>query len=163
MKEETKELSWKVQKYCADAKKGNLFIYQARQSLAWSQQGFWQPSFCGKLNLGSLCFDWGNWVVLLLNASLKERGSIMKLKGWKMDSSPLVLFSFTTMQRNFTLVLPWKQSLGNSISYSRRCWVWEVCRIFMRERPHMRGNNPTLTIPSPNPNLQRRFYLKHQW
>ena len=25
---------------------GNLFIYQARESRAWSQQGFWQPIFC---------------------------------------------------------------------------------------------------------------------
>ena len=35
-------------------------------------------------------------------------------------------------------------------------------RIVMREKPHMRGNNPILSIPSPHPNLPRRFYLKHQ-
>ena len=35
----------------------NLFIYQARQSLAWSQQGFWQHSFCRKCDLWRLCFD----------------------------------------------------------------------------------------------------------
>ena len=57
----------------------NMFIYQARHSLAWSQQGFWQTSFCWKRNLGSLCFDWGNWNVLLFNASLNERRSFMKL------------------------------------------------------------------------------------
>ena len=36
---------------------GNLFVYQVRRSLAWSQQGFWQLSFCRQRNLGSLCFD----------------------------------------------------------------------------------------------------------
>ena len=35
----------------------NLFIYQARQSLPWSHQIFWQPSFCSKRNLWRLCFD----------------------------------------------------------------------------------------------------------
>ena len=29
----------------------NLFIYQARQSLAWSQLNFWQSNFCRKHNL----------------------------------------------------------------------------------------------------------------
>ena len=56
----------KTTKYLADAGKArgcctnNLFIYQARESLAWSTQSFWQPSFCKKINLGSFCFDWGN-------------------------------------------------------------------------------------------------------
>ena len=59
----------------------NLFIYQARQGVAWSQQALCQPSFYGKRNLESLCFDWGNLVVVLFNASLKEKVSIMNLKG----------------------------------------------------------------------------------
>ena len=71
-------------------------LFTRPESLSWSQQGFWQPSFCRKHNLGSLCFDWGNLGVLLFNASLKERGSITKLKGWKMDSS---LLSFSPLQQ----------------------------------------------------------------
>ena len=39
----------------------NLFIYQARQSLAWSQQGFWRNSFCRKHNLWSVCL----WLIVL--------------------------------------------------------------------------------------------------
>ena len=34
----------------------NLFIYQAWHSLAWSQHGFWQPSFCIKQYLWRLFF-----------------------------------------------------------------------------------------------------------
>ena len=105
----------------------NLFIYQARQSLAWSQQGFWCPSFCRKRTLGSLCFDWGNWAVILFNASLKERGSIMKLKGWKVDLFPLLFVSIAAMQRNFTLGLPSKQSLHKlcflqKLGCLKPCW-----------------------------------------
>ena len=53
----------------------NLFIYQARQSLAWSQQGFWQPSFCRKRNLWRLCFDGKTKVKFLCIASIEKRKS----------------------------------------------------------------------------------------
>ena len=55
-------------------------------------------SLCRKRNLGSLCFDWMNWVVLLFNASLKYRGSIIKLKERKMDSSPFFFFSIAALR-----------------------------------------------------------------
>ena len=105
----------------------NLFIYQARESLAWSQQGFWQPSFCKKHDLWSLCFNWGNWVVLLFTAYLEERGSIKKLKRWNMDWSPLFLFSIEAMQRNSTLVLPSNQRFHKlrflqKLSFQKPCW-----------------------------------------
>ena len=56
---------------------GNLFIYQARQSLAWSQQGFWPPSFCRKNNLWSFCFDGRTKpkVKFLCIASMEKRES----------------------------------------------------------------------------------------
>ena len=53
----------------------NLFIYQARKSLAWSQQGFWQPTFCRKRNLWSLCFDGRINVKFLCIASLEKKKS----------------------------------------------------------------------------------------
>ena len=104
----------------------NLFIYQARQSLARSQQGFWQPSFCRKLNLGSLCFDWGNRVLLLINASLKERASTMKLKGWKMDSFLVFFFSILAMKIKFSLVLLLKQSL-HKLSFLQKLGCQKPC------------------------------------
>ena len=104
----------------------NLFIYQARQSLAWSQQGFWQPSVCRKRNLWSLCFYWGNWVVLLFTAFLEERESIKKLKGWKKDLSPLFLFAIEAMQRNFILVLPSKQRL-HKLRFLRKTGCQKPC------------------------------------
>ena len=51
----------------------NLFIYQARESLAWSQQGFWQPTFCRKRNLWSLCFDGRSKVKFLCIASMAKK------------------------------------------------------------------------------------------
>ena len=53
--------------------RGNLFIYQARESLAWSQQCFWQPIFCRKHILWSLCFDWRTTVKCLCIASMEKR------------------------------------------------------------------------------------------
>ena len=53
----------------------NLFIYQARESLPWSQQGFWQPIFCRKRNLWSLCFDGRTKVKFLCIASMEKRKS----------------------------------------------------------------------------------------
>ena len=53
----------------------NLFIYQARQSLAWSQQGFWQPSFCRKRNLWRLCFDVRTKVKFLCIATMEKKES----------------------------------------------------------------------------------------
>ena len=53
----------------------NLFIYQARESLAWSQQGFWQPIFCRKRNLWSLCFDGRTRVKFLCIAWMEKRKS----------------------------------------------------------------------------------------
>ena len=43
------------------------------ESPAWSQQVFWQHSFCRKRNLWSLCFDGGTSAALLFIAFLKER------------------------------------------------------------------------------------------
>ena len=47
-------------------------LFTRLESQAWSQQGFWQPSFCRKCNLLGL-FYWGTSVVLLFIAFLEER------------------------------------------------------------------------------------------
>ena len=60
----------------------NLFIYQARESLAWSQQGFWQPIFCRKHNLWTLCFDGRTKVKCLCIASMEKR---------KVETSPFFI------------------------------------------------------------------------
>ena len=105
----------------------NLFIYQARESLAWSQQGFWQPSFCRKRDLWNLCFDWGNWVVLHFTAYLEERGSIKKLKGWNMDLSPLFFFLHWGNAEKLHPSSPIKKRLQKSrflqkLSCQKPCW-----------------------------------------
>ena len=42
---------------CICQSEGSQLVYlPGWRSLAWSQQGFWQPSFCRKRNLWSLCF-----------------------------------------------------------------------------------------------------------
>ena len=43
-------------------------VYEATCLFTRLGQGFWHPSFYRKHKLGSLCFDWGNWVVLLFTA-----------------------------------------------------------------------------------------------
>ena len=53
----------------------NLFTYQARESLAWFQQGFWQLSFCRKHTLWSLCFDERTKVKFLCVASMEKKKS----------------------------------------------------------------------------------------
>ena len=42
-------------------------------SLAWSQQGFWQPSFCRKRTLWSLCFDWKTKMDFLFTALMEQK------------------------------------------------------------------------------------------
>ena len=54
-------------------------LFTSLESLAWSQQGFWQPSFCRKRNLWSSCFDGGNWVMFHSIAFLEKRECVNKL------------------------------------------------------------------------------------
>ena len=60
----------------------SIYLFTRLESLAWSQQGFWQPSFCRKRNLWSLCLDWGSREVLLFIAFLEERECVEML--WMM-------------------------------------------------------------------------------
>ena len=86
-------------------------LFTRLESLGWSQQGFWQPSFWRKRNLWSLCYDGGSLVLLLFTAYLEERWSIKKLEGWIMDMS-LLFFSYVeAMKINSILVFPSKQRL----------------------------------------------------
>ena len=62
------------------------------ESLAWSQQGFWQPSFWWKRNLWSLCFDGGNIVVVLLIDFLEERKCVERL--WRKKNRHIYTFPF---------------------------------------------------------------------
>ena len=66
----------------------NLFIYQARQSLAWSQHGFWRPTFSRKRNLWRLCFDWRTKVKFLCIAAMEKKKSGEKSK--LHDTSPFL-------------------------------------------------------------------------
>ena len=59
--------------------RGHRYSGWPNLSLAWSQLGFWQPSFCRKHNLWSLCFDGVNWVMLHSIAFLEERECVEKL------------------------------------------------------------------------------------
>ena len=106
----------------------NLFIYQARQSPAWSQQGVWKPSFWRKPNLRSLFWlgEFGSAFIQCIpegKGKYNEAKSIFK----KMNLFPLFFFSIVTMQRNFTLVLPSKQSLHTfcflkKLGCQKPCW-----------------------------------------
>ena len=61
------------------------------ESLAWSHQGFWLPSFCRKLYLWSLCCDAGTSVELFCITGLEEGESVDNLGS--MDLSTLCFSS----------------------------------------------------------------------
>ena len=81
-------------------------LFTRLESLAWSQQGFWQPSFFRKRNLWIFCCDWRTKVGFLCIAC-RENTKIG-------DKSSLILPSFSThslssrkaMQRITTLFPP---------------------------------------------------------
>ena len=51
---------------------GATCLYTRLESLAWSQQGFWQPSFCRKCNYWSLCYDGRSKVGFLCIAFIEK-------------------------------------------------------------------------------------------
>ena len=48
-------------------------LFTRLESLAWSQQGFWQPIFCRKRNLWSLCCSGRTEVVFLCNVGMEKK------------------------------------------------------------------------------------------
>ena len=55
--------------------KTQLVYLPGYRSQVWSQQGFWQPRFCRKRNLWSLCFDARTKIKLLFIASMEKKKS----------------------------------------------------------------------------------------
>ena len=72
-------------------------LFTRLESLAWSQEGFWQPSFCRKCTLLSLSFVGGNMVLLLFIDFLGEKGIFRE--AWKDEEQTCLHFSLS----------PWKQ------------------------------------------------------
>ena len=101
------EFIYNIRKGLHDGAATCLFTRLGR--LAWSQQDFWQPSFCRNYYLWILCFMGGNRVVLFCIAFLVESKSVGILGRMKMDLSPLFFFSMQSIRRNPTLVLPSQQ------------------------------------------------------
>ena len=69
------------------------YLFTRLESLACSQQGFWQPSFCRKHYLWSLCCDGRNRV---------EFSALIAWRKGKVDTSPFfVLPSFSTQSPSY--------------------------------------------------------------
>ena len=62
---------------CSVAWQRATCLFTRLESLAWVQQGFWQPSFCRKPNFWSFFFYDGNWSGAYLHwlHAEKEKGS----------------------------------------------------------------------------------------
>ena len=58
---------------CNTSEVFQIGLFTRLEGLAWSQHGFWQPSFCRKLNLWSLCCS-GKTMVVSLHYLNGERG-----------------------------------------------------------------------------------------
>ena len=76
-------------------------VYLPGQSLAWSQQGFCQPSFCKNIIYKAFDLIGGNWVMLHSIAFLEQRKCEEKLRMMQNGHIFIVVFSpMKAMQRN---------------------------------------------------------------
>ena len=104
----------------------NLFIYQARQSLGWSQQGFWQPSFCRKRNLWRLYFDLRTKVKFLCIATINKKR--------REETSPFFILS-ASWYFPFPSWKHWTEALPNSPNQNKDFLNYVFCRNWAVRNP----------------------------
>ena len=82
-------------------------LFTRLESIAWSQQGFWQPIFCRKRNVKPL-LQWENWGGVSLQCWHGEKDN------WKPFYSTHFLSSRKAMERSTSLFPPSKQRVHKS-------------------------------------------------
>ena len=100
--------------YMCNVLYSNLFFFTRLESLAWSQQDFWQASFCRNCNLWSLCYDGRNKVGFLCIVCM-EKGRVDTSSLFILSSNSTHSLSYRkAMKRSTTLFPTSKQRLHKS-------------------------------------------------